>query len=160
MEYNFEELLVVKENDGESTIFHFSGVINEEFLQQQIEIPISPNIVLDLDKVKLINSCGIREWIRFIQRMDQQEKIIYRQIPKVFINQMNIVKGFVTKNSLVESFYAPYFDEDNDLEMDKLIFTDQVVDSQAPVFMNEQGNELEFDAFESTYFKFLKEIGS
>lgn len=160
MEYNFEELLVTKQGDGEKTTFLFEGVINEEFQQQQIEIPNSNHVILDLDKVTLINSCGIREWIRFIQRMEKQETVVYRQVPKVFINQMNIVKGFITKNAKVESFYAPYFDEDNDIEIDKLIFTEQVVESQAPVFMNEQGNELEFDAFESTYFKFLKEIES
>ena len=69
---------------------------------------------------------------------------------------MNMVKGFLSENAKVISFYAPYYDEEADEEVKVLLKTDQIIDGKAPLMKNDNGDELEFDGIEATYFKFLK----
>ena len=40
--------------------------------------------------------------------------------------------------------------------MKVLLKTDQIIDGKAPLMKNDNGDELEFDGIEATYFKFLK----
>lgn len=138
----------------------FSGQIDEDSdftvfdgLDKRPEIR---RIIFNLEGVELINSCGIRDWIQFQKTLPSTATIVYQKCPQVIVEQLNIVKGFIRENSLIESFIAPYYNEEKDEEVKVLLTPGQVVDGKAPVIKDEDGNELEFDEIEAQYFSFLK----
>ena len=104
----------------------------------------------------MINSCGIRDWVEYQKRIPDQVKIVYSKCPQVIIEQINIIKGFIREGGIVKSFYAPYYDENNDQEVKILITPSEVVDLKAPEKKNDDGDILEFDEIELQYFNFLK----
>lgn len=134
----------------------FVGQIDEDADFSPLNGKTSSAMVFDLEGVDLINSCGIRDWIEFQKSLPQDMKIVYRKCPQVIVEQLNIVKGFVRENSEIESFYAPYYNEDKDEEVKILLKPSQVVEGKAPTLKDDDGNELEFDEIEAQYFSFLK----
>tara|TARA_B100000925_G_C22010930_1_gene476383 strand:- start:2803 stop:4056 length:1254 start_codon:yes stop_codon:yes gene_type:complete len=151
-----KEFDVSIDSSPELTTFRFSGSINEDFTFKSLIGETSSKYIFDLEGVTLLNSCGIREWIKFINELPAESQLEYHNCPTVVVLQMNMVKGFLTSNAKVTSFYAPYFDEEADEEVKVLLTTDQIVDGKAPPIKNDAGQELEFDGIEATYFKFLK----
>ena len=142
------------ENNGCVT-FSFKGAINEDFTFDNLLGHESEKYKFNLEEVSLLNSCGIREWIKFINQLPSASTLEYHNCPTVMVLQMNMVKGFLTDNAKVISFYAPYYDESKDEEIKVLLTADQVQNNQAPEIKNDDGEELEFDGIEATYFKFL-----
>lgn len=136
----------------------FSGAINEDSDFSVLDNLEETNIIFDLDKVVSINSCGIREWIKFQNNLPANLQITYTNCPQVVVEQMNIIKGFIKDGGVIESFYAPYYNETKDEEKIVLIKPDQVVDNKAPEIKDEDGNLLEFDDIPSQYFNFLKNL--
>jgi len=114
----------------------------------------------NFDKVTLINSCGVREWINYIEGIEENAKIIYHNCPQIVIEQINMVHGFIKKGTKVESFYAPYYSEDDDDVVKILLRTDEIVGGKAPEKKSESGEELEFDAIEAQYFQFISQMDS
>ena len=74
----------------------------------------------------------------------------------MIVEQLNIIKGFIKPGGIVESFFAPYYNDAKDEEVKLLITPDEVVDNKAPAKKDSDGNELEFDEIELQYFNFLK----
>lgn len=134
----------------------FEGQIDEDADFSPITGKSADTMIFNLEKVHLINSCGIRDWIEFQKTLPESMSIIYRKCPQVIVEQLNIVKGFVRENSSIESFYAPYYNEEKDEEIKALLTPGEVVDGKAPVLKDDKGNELEFDEIEAQYFSFLK----
>ena len=131
------------------------GEITEDADLGFFEKASSQEILLDLNQVTFINSCGIRDWIE-AQAKFQGHKIVYENCPQVIVEQMNMVKGFIANGGEVKSFYAPYYNEKTDQEVKILIDPSEVKDSKAPVKKADDGTELEFDDIELQYFSFLK----
>lgn len=144
------------ETQGDTKIYNFSGAINEDFTFGGLLEGSASKYVFNLERVSLLNSCGIREWIKFIGQLPKEAELEYHNCPTVVVLQMNMVKGFLSENAKVISFYAPYYDEEADEEVKVLLKTDQIIDGKAPEMKNDNGDELEFDGIEATYFKFLK----
>ena len=145
----------LKQVDGKDVVF-FSGAIDEDSDFSSLDGKLKSEVVFDLNKIELINSCGIRDWIKFQDTLESGLKIIYRNCPQVIIEQMNIVKGFVKAGGEIESFYAPYYDENEDKEYKLLLTPSEVVGGKAPAKKSDNGDELEFDDIEAQYFNFLK----
>jgi anti-anti-sigma regulatory factor len=145
-----------KEEYDDHVIFNVSGQIDEDAGLENIQITGVKKIVFNLNDVSMINSCGIRDWVEFQKSIDDDIQIIYRNCPQVIIEQLNIINGFIKKNGLIESFYAPYYDEKADKEFKILITPDEVIDGKAPVKKNKNGEILDFDEIELQYFNFLK----
>lgn len=152
------QLQIKIENKQDEDIVFLSGSIDEDSDFSAMEQLSNQKVVLDLEGVLFINSCGIREWIKYQEQLDIKIQLIYRKCPQVIVEQMNIVKGFVRTGGIIESFYAPYYDEANDTEVKELIKPSDVKDNKAPVVKNQSGDELEFDDIEAQYFNFLKNI--
>ena len=144
----------------EDTLFvTVMGSINEDLQIEKLTHLTSPKIIFDLEQVKMINSCGIREWIRFIEFLGSTVNLEYINVPQIVIQQMNMISGLLTKNAKVTSIFAPYFIEDLDEEKQILLNSADIVDFKAPVInTNIDGTDynLDFDAIEEQYFKFLK----
>jgi len=147
------------EDQDQSLLITVEGSINEDLQIEKLTELKKSHIIFDLDKVKMINSCGIREWIRLVESYGSDIKLEYVKVPQIVIQQMNMISGFLTKNAVVTSFYAPYFIEDLDEEKQILLRSDEIKDFKAPkMSTNVDGSEyeLDFDAIEEQYFKFLK----
>jgi anti-anti-sigma regulatory factor len=152
-----EEFKIQMDKDGDNAVLKFHGQLDEDADFDQAVNLGSDTIIFDFENVKHINSCGIREWIKFQGEIDSTKKLVYRNCPQIIVEQMNIVKGFVRDGGVIESFYAPYYSEDKDEERKILITPDQVKDGKAPE-ITEDGETLEFDDIEAQYFNFLKNI--
>tara|TARA_R110002072_G_scaffold534_5_gene3750 strand:+ start:7520 stop:7993 length:474 start_codon:yes stop_codon:yes gene_type:complete len=135
------------------------GIIDEDADFSKVTDLNLKKYIFDFDQIKSINSCGIRDWINFINTIDDTAAIIYRNCTQVIIEQMGMVKGFVKDGAVIESLYAPYFCEDCDDEFKHHMKASDVSDMKAPDVKCPKcsGTNTEFDAIESQYFNFLKQ---
>lgn len=153
---------VEKGGDGNVVTLSFEGSVDEDAVFSNIEVNGgSQTVILDLDKIGSINSCGIREWIKWIKTVPTSASIVYKNCPKVIVDQINMVAGFLPDNATVESFYVPYYCEDSGNEKMILFtkgkdFTDDSVDVPEEITDKDTGEVLEMDVIEAKYFKFLK----
>lgn len=148
--------------------------INKQILQDELSVELigcidedsdfkelaglgQETISFDFDKISMINSCGIREWIKFIEILPARCSIVYKNCPQIIIEQINMVHGFFREGSNIESFYAPYYCEKCGKEAKLHLKSDQVKNRKAPkANCPHCGNEdVEFDAIEGQYFSFL-----
>lgn len=135
----------------------FVGSIDEDANFEEIEKVQEKEYIFDFDQVSMINSCGIREWIKFIEKLPGDAKITYKRCPQIIIEQMNMVHGFIRQGASIESFYAPYYDEESDTEHKILLQSKDIKGGKAPTIKSpDSGEEMEFDAIEEQYFSFLK----
>lgn len=149
-----------KEENNKVFLFFF-GNIDENASFTGAILDGTKDLVIDLDKVEAINSCGIRDWIQWLKSAPLDAKIEYRNCPKVIVDQMNMIKGFLPANASVESFYVPYYSADSDKE--KMIlyrrgtdFSDGSVNIQDTYTDPETNDEYEIDVLPDKYFRFIK----
>ena len=91
---------------------------------------------------------------------NKNAKINFNSCPKVIVDQINMVDGFLPTNGKVKSFFVPYFNDDAGSEKNVLFrygteFTEGQINPPASV-TDDQGNAMEMDVIESKYFKFIK----
>ena len=135
------------------------GAIDEDSDFKELQGLEQKNVVFDFDKVTMINSCGIREWIKFLDIIPEKINIIYRNCPQIIIEQINMVHGFFRKGASIESFYAPYYCEKCGKETKMHLKSDQVKNRKAPKLECPKcGDEMDFDAIEAQYFSFLGKV--
>lgn len=144
---------------GEKLNLSLAGTIDEDVDFNQIPITGSKQIDLQLTGVKSINSCGIREWIKWMGSATGAE-IVWHECPKVIVDQINMVDGFLPGNAKVMSFYVPYYNDDAGSEKNVLFrygneYKEGALTPPAAV-QDEEGNAMEMDVIESKYFKFIK----
>jgi hypothetical protein len=136
-----------------------NGVIDEDADFGPHKLEGVQKVTVYTGGIKSINSCGIREWIKWIGTAGPVN-VEYVECPKIIVDQINMVQGFLPKTGKVQSFYVPYYSEALDQEKSVLFtagkeFNDQGL-AEAPVIKDEEGNEMEMDVVEAKYFKFLK----
>lgn len=136
------------------------GAIDEDADFKEL-IGLEQKIVsFDFDKVSMINSCGIREWIKFLEKIPVKCTVVYNNCPQIIIEQINMVHGFFREGAVIKSFYAPYFCEKCNKESKVHLKTEQVKNRKAPKVAcpNCGEAEMDFDAIEAQYFSFLGKI--
>lgn len=136
-----------------------SGTIDEDIDFTPYSLMGCGSIDIDLIQVKAINSCGIREWIKWIETAGKSG-LTFSNCPKVIVDQINMVDGFLPSNAKVQSFFVPYYHEESGSEKSVLFvdgtnYSDGVLKAPASV-KDDAGNEMEMDVIEAKYFKFLK----
>lgn len=135
------------------------GAIDEDADFRELGGLEQKNISFDFDKITMINSCGIREWIKFLETIPEKTDIVYRNCPQIIIEQINMVHGFFRKGASIESFYAPYFCENCNKENKVHLKSDQVKNRKAPKMECQKcGEDMDFDAIEAQYFSFLGKV--
>jgi hypothetical protein len=145
--------------NGNKINVNMGGTIDEDVDFSQFAINDAQEIDLDLSGIKSINSCGIREWIKWMAT-NKDAKINFNSCPKVIVDQINMVDGFLPNNGKVLSFFVPYYNDDAGSEKNVLFrygneFTEGQVNPPGDV-KDDQGNIMEMDVIESKYFKFIK----
>lgn len=144
---------------GEKLTIQLAGTIDEDVDFTQFNITGSPAIEVELGGLKSINSCGIREWIKWIGTA-ADAKISFVNCPKVIVDQINMVDGFLPPKGKVESFFVPYYNDDSGEEKSVLFrygteFTENGL-TPPSVVKDSEGNDMDMDVIESKYFKFIK----
>ncbi|MBT4761744.1 MAG: hypothetical protein HOO06_08625 [Bdellovibrionaceae bacterium] len=145
----------------------FFGEISEDVALEPLSFTGINTVVFDLEGISLLNSCGLRTWILWIREIPSETVKKFKNCPRIVVEQMNILEGFLPKNSVIESFYIPYYCDDCDKEYNKLAlegedFVAGSMDSNMGVALSEIpvckecGEEMELDVVPLSYFKFLK----
>lgn len=152
-----EKLTITNRITGDEAHISLVGVIDEDANFEKIKSLKMNQMIFDFNNVSMINSCGIREWIKYLQEIEGA-KISYINCPQIIIEQVNMVHGFITKGITVESFFAPYFCTSCDTGKKILLKNSEVVGTKPPTKLcNTCSSELEFDAIEKQYFSFLNQ---
>lgn len=155
------EFKAEKMANGEEVTVKLQGHIDEDAQFASLGLDGAKKVVLDLDSVTAINSCGIREWIKWIRTAPSGAVVVYKKCPKVIVDQINMVSGFLPDNGKVESFYVPYYSDETGNEK-MVLFSEGAEFKQGDLFPpdavkdDETGEEMEMDVIEAKYFKFLK----
>lgn len=136
-----------------------TGTIDEDVDFGLYSLEGAGNIDMHLSDVKSINSCGIREWIKWIGSAGQVP-VVYNECPKIIVDQINMVQGFLPALGKVQSFFVPFYSEDSGDEKNVLFTNGKEFDESGainvPSIKDESGQDMEMDVVEAKYFKFLK----
>jgi anti-anti-sigma regulatory factor len=143
-----------QQNNGELVV-KLMGHVDEDATFNSVELTGASKVVVDLDGVTAINSCGIREWIKWIRTAGSGSAVVYRNCPKVIVDQINMAAG-----GKVESFYVPYYSDASGNEK-MILFRDGQEFKGNEVFppaevKDDSGEVMEMDVIEAKYFKFLQ----
>lgn len=150
----------VKVENSSQTI-QINGAVDEVFNKNVAPVDFARSTVIDLSKLSLINSTGIREWINWISQFGSTG-LALTNCPKIFIDQVNMINGLIPENSIIESFQVPYFNEDGNKEHIFLAIQGQHYTKnkvEIPESININGVEYELDVMPAKYFKFLSKFG-
>jgi hypothetical protein len=148
----------VQKTNGKYLI-NLIGSLDEDMSFKSIKIDGAEEVVINFEKVNGIKSFGIRELIRWLNNY-RDVKITYTRCPKIVVDQINIVDGFLPKNATVESFYVPYYFEDTGEETLFLFrfgieFDGTNITPPEAVF-DSKGNKMEMDVIWTKYFHFIE----
>ena len=144
--------------DG-GNLFKLSGEINEDLIVDELVGFKADIIKVDFQNVKMINSCGVREWIKLVEALaNQGSKVEYHNCPQIVIQQVNMVTGFIPDGGQVVTFYAPYFCDECEHEEKVLLTSTELEGRQAPELKcGNCGAMSEIDAMEDVYLNFIPE---
>lgn len=136
-----------------------NGVIDEDADFGPHSLAGAQTVEMKLAGIKSINSCGIREWIKWIET-GSGASIQYHECPKIIVDQINMVQGFLPAGGSVLSFIVPYYSDDSGEEKNVLFTNGKEFDDSGlkapPEVKAADGTAMEMDVVESKYFKFLK----
>lgn len=146
--------------DGVTTL-KVVGVIDEDNELAGLESKITSGpTVLDLGEIDRINSCGVRDWVNWLGRIEKQgARLVFVNCSPAIVAQINLVHNF-TASGVVKSFYAPYFCKHCEKEKLLRLETRELAKS-APIATaptcrcDECDRPMEFDDMEESYFAFL-----
>lgn len=145
-------------NDAGTTIVQLSGALDEHAQLPSISGPAE--IYVDLENLSYINSVGVRVWIRWVQEVTKATKIILIKCPALFVKNLSSIRGMVNKNMVVQSFYVPYYDDKYSERKNVLFIRGKHFMNDGTLHMpevkNSNGELIEPDIIEQTYFSFLK----
>jgi anti-anti-sigma regulatory factor len=145
--------------EGDKISLSINGHIDEESVFETLALDGVNKISVDLSQVSAINSVGIREWIKWSKSLSSVASITIENCPKVVVDQVNMVAGFLPPNARIESFFVPYYSDDSGEEVMVLFKRGEHFDDsgvRAPEGLKDSaGNDMEIDVIEAKYFKFI-----
>lgn len=149
-----------KKTEGSNLVLEVKGNVDEDANFTPQDLGAAASVILDLDGVTAINSVGIREWIKWVKTMPSSVKLSVRRCPKIVVDQINMVAGFLPAGTVVESFYVPYYSDSSGSEK-MVLFNNGTEFKGGEVFppadvKDDSGEAMEMDVIEAKYFKFLK----
>ena len=151
---------ITKQSEGARLVISVTGNVDEDSNFQPVDFGTFTAVVLDLAKITAINSVGIREWIKWTKSIPSAVKLSVRNCPKIIVDQINMVAGFLPSGTQVESFFVPYYADSSGTEKMVLFsngkeFKDGELHFPGEI-KDDAGEVMEMDVIEAKYFKFLK----
>lgn len=149
-----------KRLEDNKVVLELKGGVDEDANFTAPDLGGQSNVVIDLSGVTAINSVGIREWIKWTKTIPSSVKLSVRKCPKIIVDQINMVAGFLPQGTTVESFFVPYYADSSGNEK-MVLFENGKEFKGEEVFLpsevkDESGELMEMDVIEAKYFKFLK----
>lgn len=141
------------------TFIKLSGVIDEdnELTDLTDKIP-GGTAVIDLGEVERINSCGVRDWVNWLGKVESSKTdVVLVECSPAIVAQINLVNNF-TGGGVVKSFYVPYFCPECDEEK---VLLCEAADMGPPPHepptcrCDECDLVMDFDDMPDSYFAFL-----
>ena len=103
------KLKMSSEKKSEKQTIKLTGVMNENSNFDSVDFSDSNEIILDLGGVSLINSIGIRGWLKWCQSLPKDKPVQIINAPKAMIDQANMLSNFFPKQAKILSLELPYF---------------------------------------------------
>ncbi len=104
-------LKVLSEDKGQTLFLRFIGSIDEDAALNKVAVETVKKVVMDVGEVDSINSCGGREWVKWIRTIDSKVQVDFVNCSSVFLDYANMIDGFIPSNGTIESFKVPYYCE-------------------------------------------------
>ncbi len=144
---------------GEVSYVKLGGVIDEDNeLGELVEKIPNGTAVIDLGEVERINSCGVRDWVNWLSKLETNgTRSVLVECSPAIVAQINLVNNF-TGSGVVKSFYVPYFCPECDEEKVLLV---EASDMGPPPHepptcrCDECDLVMDFDDMPDSYFAFL-----
>ncbi len=146
-----------EEMQGDTHLIKLAGHINEDSILKDIKLSKSQDIVMDFQNIVGVNSCGIREWIKWLSELPPGANLTWKHCTKEIIDQVNMVEGFLPKKAKIVSFYIPYFcDEcENRTNISQSASSKNDLSYEEEIECPHCSEKAEIDVIENKYFKFL-----
>jgi anti-anti-sigma regulatory factor len=143
----------------EVTYVKLGGVIDEDNELADLTERISAGtVVIDLGEIERINSCGVRDWVNWLTKVEKAGgRVVLVECSPAIVSQINLVNNF-TGSGVVKSFFAPYFCPNCEREKVLLIESRELGHGphRAPTCRcDECDGVMDFDDMEDSYFAFL-----
>ncbi len=151
---------IKKNPEGARLAIAVAGNVDEDANFVPVDIGAFTQVVLDLQGVSAINSVGIREWIKWVKQIPTTVQLTVRNCPKIVVDQINMVAGFLPPATVIESFFVPYYADATGSE--KMILFSNGKEFKGGALTppgevkDDSGEAMEMDVIEAKYFKFLK----
>jgi len=100
-------------------VFELAGEIDEHAELAPLAAKMSGHVVLDLARIRRINSQGVRAWIDFLRDVAVRT-LVFRRCSSAVITQVNMIANF-RGPATIESFLAPYVCDACGAEIEHLI---------------------------------------
>ncbi len=141
------------------TFVKLAGVIDEDNeLTDLVDKIGAGTCVIDLGEVERINSCGVRDWVNWLGKIEKRDaEVVLVECSPAIVAQINLVNNF-TGNGVVKSFYVPYFCPECDEE--KVLLSETAEMGPPPhepptCRCDECDLVMDFDDMPDSYFAFL-----
>ena len=143
-------------HEGGQQVVLLRGPLNENSHLHEIAAQIAGPTVFDLEGIDRINSCGVREWILFMEQVRQSGQHTLRRCSPPIVGQLNMICNFKGITCTVQSVMAPFACAACGVERAaEIAITGANI--KVPQFACEQcGQAMEFDEVEERYFLFTK----
>jgi len=156
MNQKFQSAVHYKED---ITYVKLAGVIDEDNDLADVGDQVrNGTAVIDLSEIERINSCGVRDWVNWLNKIESRgSRVVLVECSPAIVAQINLVNNF-TGTGVVKSFFAPYFCPTCDREKVLLLETSELgtTPTNAPTCRcDECDGVMEFDDMEDSYFAFL-----
>ena len=144
---------------GDVSYVKLGGVIDEDNeLGDLVDKIPSGTAVIDLGEIERINSCGVRDWVNWLSKLENNgTRSVLVECSPAIVAQINLVNNF-TGSGVVKSFYVPYFCPECDEEKVLLV---EAADMGPPPHepptcrCDECDLVMDFDDMPDSYFAFL-----
>ncbi len=95
---------------GDMSYVKLGGVIDEDNeLGDLVDRIPAGTAVIDLGEIERINSCGVRDWVNWLTKLEGNgARSVLVECSPAIVAQINLVNNF-TGSGVVKSFYVPYF---------------------------------------------------
>jgi anti-anti-sigma regulatory factor len=141
------------------TFVKLAGVIDEDNeLSDLVDKIGKGTCVIDLGEVERINSCGVRDWVNWLGKIEKANAaVVLVECSPAIVAQINLVNNF-TGAGVVKSFYVPYFCPECDEEK---VLLCETADMGPPPHepptcrCDECDLVMDFDDMPDSYFAFL-----
>ncbi len=147
------------QNRDDVSYVKLAGVIDEDNeLANLVDRIPRGTAVIDLGEIERINSCGVRDWVNWLGRLESQgTRMVLVECSPAIVAQINLVNNF-TGNGVVKSFFVPYFCPECDEEKVLLVETSEMgpPPHEPPMCRCDECDlVMDFDDMPDSYFAFL-----